>query len=35
VQGVLMVDRYSGYKAMQQVKKGKLVLAFCCTSRAA
>ena len=28
-QGVLMVDRYSGYKAMHQVKKGKLVLAFC------
>jgi len=29
VQGILMVDRYSGYKAMQQVKEGKLVLAFC------
>ena len=28
-QGVLMVDRYSGYKAMQQVKEGMLVLAFC------
>ncbi|MGH7128482.1 MAG: IS66 family transposase, partial [Planctomycetaceae bacterium] len=28
-QGVLLVDRYSGYKAMQQVKAGKLVLAFC------
>jgi len=28
-QGVLMVDRYSGYKAMQQVKEGKLLLAFC------
>lgn len=28
-QGVLMVDRYSGYKAMQQVKDGKLLLAFC------
>ena len=28
-QGVLIVDRYSGYKAMQQVKDGKLVLAFC------
>jgi transposase len=28
-QGVLMVDRYSAYKAMQQVKEGKLVLAFC------
>ena len=29
VQGVLMVDRYSAYKAMQQVKEGQLVLAFC------
>ena len=29
VQGVLMVDRYSAYKAMQQVKDGQLVLAFC------
>ena len=29
VQGVLMVDRYSGYKAMEQVKEGNLVLAFC------
>jgi transposase len=29
VQGVLMVDRYSAYKAMQQVKEGLLVLAFC------
>ena len=28
-QGVLMVDRYSGYKAMRQVKDGTLVLAFC------
>jgi len=28
-QGVLMVDRYSAYKAMQQVKEGRLVLAFC------
>ena len=27
--GVLVVDRYSGYKAMQQVKDGKLLLAFC------
>ena len=27
--GVLMVDRYSAYKAMQQVKVGKLLLAFC------
>ena len=29
VQGVMMVDRYSSYKAMQQVKAGKLVLAYC------
>lgn len=29
VQGVLMVDRYSAYKAMQQVKEGNLLLAFC------
>ena len=29
VHGVMMVDRYSGYKAMQQVKKGNLLLAFC------
>ena len=29
-EGVLMmVDRYSGYKAMRQVKEGKLLLAFC------
>lgn len=28
-QGVLMVDRYSGYKAMGQVKQGDLALAFC------
>jgi transposase len=28
-EGVLSVDRYSGYKAMQQVKNGTLVLAFC------
>jgi len=27
--GVLEVDRYSGYKAMAQVKKGLLLLAFC------
>jgi len=27
--GVLEVDRYSGYKAMGQVKSGLLVLAFC------
>ncbi|MGH7224935.1 MAG: IS66 family transposase, partial [Gemmataceae bacterium] len=27
--GVLMVDRYSAYKAMQQVKDGTLILAFC------
>lgn len=29
IQGVLMVDRYSGYKAMQQVKVGQLELAYC------
>jgi transposase len=29
VQGVLMVDRYSAYKAMSQVKAGRLLLAFC------
>ncbi len=29
VRAVMMVDRYSGYKAMQQVKEGKLLLAFC------
>ena len=29
VQGTMMVDRYSGYKAMQQVKEGMLLLAFC------
>ncbi len=27
--GVLMVDRYSAYKAMRQVKEGQLRLAFC------
>ena len=27
--GVLEVDRYSGYKAMPQVKSGLMVLAFC------
>ena len=27
--GVLVVDRYSAYKAMRQVKLGLLVLAFC------
>jgi transposase len=27
--GVLEVDRYSGYKAMAQVKAGRIVLAFC------
>jgi transposase len=27
--GVLMVDRYTAYKAMQQVKEGQLRLAFC------
>ena len=29
VEGVLVVDRYSAYKAMAQVKSGKLLLAFC------
>ena len=29
VQGVMMVDRYSAYKAMRQVKEGKLLLAYC------
>jgi len=28
-QGVLMVDRYSAYKAMDQVKAGVVLLAFC------
>jgi transposase len=28
-QGILSVDRYSAYKALQQVKEGKIVLAFC------
>jgi transposase len=28
-QGVLMVDRYSAYKAMAQVKSGIILLAFC------
>jgi transposase len=27
--GILLVDRYSGYKAMAQVKNGTLLLAFC------
>src|SRR5882672_4238836 len=27
--GVLMVDRYSAYKAMIQVKNGTLILVFC------
>ena len=29
--GVLEVDRYSGYKAMTQVKSGRIALAFCWT----
>jgi len=29
VSGVLMVDRYSAYQAMSQVKSGRLLLAFC------
>jgi transposase len=28
-EGILNVDRYSAYKAMAQVKAGKIVLAFC------
>ena len=27
--GIMNVDRYSAYKAMKQVKEGKIVLAFC------
>ena len=28
-QGIMVVDRYSSYKAMKQVKEGKILLAFC------
>lgn len=28
-QGILSVDRYSAYKAMKQVKAGRIVLSFC------
>ena len=28
-EGILSVDRYSAYKAMKQVKEGKILLAFC------
>lgn len=28
-EGVLIVDRYSAYKAMKQVQQGKLILVFC------
>lgn len=28
-EGILSVDRYSAYKAMAQVKAGKMILAFC------
>jgi transposase len=28
-EGIINADRYSAYKAMAQVKKGKIVLAFC------
>jgi transposase len=28
-EGILSVDRYSAYKAMKQVKDGRIVLAFC------
>ena len=27
--GIVVVDRYSGYKAMKHVKEGRLILAFC------
>ena len=27
--GIMSVDRYSGYKAMIQVKEGKIILSFC------
>ena len=30
-EGVLSVDRYSAYKAIQQVKDGSVVLSFCWT----
>ena len=28
-EGILVVDRYSAYKALPQVKSGKIILAFC------
>lgn len=28
--GILLVDRYAGYKAMKLVKEGTILLAFCC-----
>jgi transposase len=28
-QGIVVVDRYSAYKAMKHVKEGRLILAFC------
>jgi transposase len=28
-EGILVVDRFSAYKAMDQVKSGKIILAFC------
>jgi len=28
-EGILSVDRYAAYKALQQVKEGKITLAFC------
>ena len=28
-EGIMNVDRYSAYKAMAQVKKGKIILSFC------
>ena len=33
--GALMVDRYSAYKAMLQVKNGTLMLVFCWVMSAA
>jgi transposase len=34
-EGIINVDRYSAYKAMAQVKAGKIILAFCLGSCAA
>ncbi len=32
--GIMVVDRYKAYQAIDQVKKGLIVLAFCCCVRA-